>query len=108
MAQPILTLNAIGLRSLGRGVAISFASPELVTLRQSLAREWADWLTPQDCARIAPHVTIQNKVSPEAARRLLDALTAEFQPRVVRGLGLNLWHYLGGPWRLDRCFRFKS
>ncbi|WP_375459155.1 2'-5' RNA ligase family protein [uncultured Enterovirga sp.] len=99
-------LQATGPRSLGRGVAISFASPELVALRQSLAREWADLLTPQDSARIAPHVTVQNKVAPDAARRLLRELEAEFRPFVAQAEGVTLWRYLDGPWDLDRRFRF--
>jgi 2'-5' RNA ligase len=99
-------LVATGPRSLGRGVAIAFSSPELVALRQELAREWREWLTPQDSAKIAPHVTIQNKVSPETARALLAELKAGFAPFTIRGEGLTLWRYLGGPWRLERTFRF--
>lgn len=99
-------LVATGPRSLGRGVAIAFSSPELVALRQDLARAWRDWLTPQDLAKIAPHVTIQNKVSPEAARALLGELRASFTPFTVRGEGLTLWRYLGGPWGRERNIRF--
>lgn len=99
-------LEATGLRSLGRGVAVAFASPELVRLRQALAREWRDWLTAQDSAKIAPHVTVQNKVGPDTARSTLAELQAGFRPFTARAEGLNLWRYLGGPWRLDRAFRF--
>jgi hypothetical protein len=79
-----------------------------VQLRQSLAREWHDWLTAQDSARIAPHVTIQNKVSPDEARTLLRELEATIRPITMRAEGLNLWRYLGGPWSLDRTFRFTG
>lgn len=99
-------IEATGLRSLGRGVAIAFAASELVTLRQALAREWRDWLTPQDSARIAPHVTIQNKTTPADARATLARLEAEWQPFSARAEGLFLWRYLGGPWELDRRFGF--
>ena len=104
--QQRFSIEATGLRSLGRGVAVSFSSAELVRLRQALAREWRDWLTPQDSAKIAPHVTLQNKVSPEAARATLRELESEFQPFTAQAEGLQLWRYLGGPWRLDRSFRF--
>ncbi len=87
-------------------MALSFRSPELVQLREKLAGEWRDWLTQQDSARIAPHVTIQNKVAPDEARALLRRLEAEFQPFSARAEGLTLWRYLGGPWKLERRFRF--
>ncbi|MFX8141347.1 2'-5' RNA ligase family protein, partial [Acinetobacter baumannii] len=87
-------------------VAISFSSPELVQLRQTLAREWRDWLTPQDMAKIAPHVTIQNKAGADVARATLRELEGSFRPFTARAEGLNLWRYLGGPWRLDKAFRF--
>ncbi len=101
-------MEATGLRSLGRGVAFAFASPELVQLRQALAREWRDWLTPQDSARIAPHVTVQNKVAPDAARRLQRELEASFQPFAARAEGLLLWRYLGGPWAQEGRFPFTG
>jgi len=106
--QRPFSLEATGLRSLGRGVSIAFACPELVSLRQTLAREWRDWLTAQDSAKIAPHVTIQNKVSPAEARALLASLGAGFQPFTARGEGLILWRYLGGPWELVRRFPFTG
>ena len=89
-------------------MAVAFSSPELVRLRQALAREWRDWLTPQDSAKIAPHVTIQNKVSPDLARATLRELEAEFRPFTARAEGMTLWRYLGGPWRLEKQFRFAG
>ncbi len=104
--QKPFDIDAAGLRSLGNGVAIAFSSAELVRLRQALAREWHDWLTAQDTARIAPHVTIQNKVGADTGRATLRELQASFRPFTARAEGLNLWRYLGGPWRLEKAFRF--
>lgn len=106
--QKPFRMEAVGIRSLGAGVAVAFSSAELVRLRQGLSREWRDWLTAQDLAKIAPHVTVQNKVSSDAARAALRELEAEFQPFWAQAEGLQLWHYLGGPWRLDRMFRFTG
>lgn len=106
LRQRPFDIDATGLRFLGRGVAVAFSSAELVRLRQGLAREWRDWLTPQDSAKIAPHVTIQNKVSSDDARAAMRELEGEFRPFKARAEGLQLWRYLGGPWRLDRTFRF--
>src|SRR4051794_8899864 len=46
-------IAATGLRFLGRGVAYTVESAELTTLRASLARAWAPWLTPRTASRSA-------------------------------------------------------
>ena len=97
----------MGVRFLGGGVAYDVASPELDRVRAGLARESEPWLTRQDRQPFRPHVTVQNKVSPERARGLHTALTAAFSPYVVQAQGLELWHYLGGPWRHDRSSTFS-
>ena len=94
-------LQVTGLRSLGRGVAFELASPPLNSLRAELARRWAHWLTPQDRQGFRPHVTVQNKVTPEEARALKALLTADFSPFAARGEGFQLWRYLNGPWALE-------
>lgn len=92
-------VGVAGLRFLGRGVAYELQSAELSALRGALARRWAPWLTLQDQQGFRPHVTIQNKAAPEAARALRDALQAGFTPFSVRATGVLLWRYLGGPWQ---------
>jgi 2'-5' RNA ligase len=92
-------LRATGLRFLGKGVAYDLSSPEVEAVRRELAGRWAPWLGPQDRHRIKPHVTVQNKVSPEVARALHKELLAGFSPFEVGGEGLLLWRYLGGPWK---------
>lgn len=106
--QRRFSLTTSGWTSLGRGTALAFSSPELVTLRQRLAREWRDDLTAQDSARISPHVTVQNKVSPQEARELLRELQAGFAPFTAQAEGLSLWRYLGGPWEPLRRFAFTG
>ena len=85
-------------RSLGRGVAFPLASPGLLALRAQLAQAWSPWLTPQDRERYRPHVTVQNKVTPQQARETLDRLARGFVPWRTEGTALLLWRYLGGPW----------
>ncbi|RBY77076.1 2'-5' RNA ligase family protein [Blastococcus sp. TF02-09] len=96
--RPAFDVAVTGVRFLGRGVAYSLASPELAALRAGLAAAWQPWLTPQDRQKHAPHVTVQNKVAPAAARALHEGLLADFAPSDVRARGLGLWRYLGGPW----------
>ena len=86
------------MRFLGRGVAYSLASSEVAALRAGLVSAWQPWLTAQDQQLHAPHVTVQNKVAPAAARALHERLLAEFVPYDVEARGLGLWRYLGGPW----------
>lgn len=91
-------LQVTGLRSLGRGVAYTLASPPTTALRATLARAWHDSLTAQDRQGWRPHVTIQNKAATADAARLLAAMQAVFTPFTVYATGLLLWHYRGGPW----------
>lgn len=100
------SLQTIGLRNLGRGVAYKLESPAALNLRARLAEAWNDRLISQDRQRFAPHITVQNKVAPEVARALLAELERGFAPRTIRAEGLHLWRYLGGPWESLDIFRF--
>jgi hypothetical protein len=96
VAAPVARVG--GLMNLGRGVAYRIESPELESVRAELADAFASMLTPQDRAGWRPHVTIQNKVEPVAAKALLAELSAEFTPRPLKIAGLASWWYRGGPW----------
>ena len=87
-----------GVRNLGRGVAFRIESPELEAIRADLADAFAAMLTPQDAAGWRPHVTIQNKVEPAAAKALHASLSAGFVARPLAIVGLAAWWYRGGPW----------
>jgi 2'-5' RNA ligase len=106
--QDPLTLTVTGVRSLGRGVAYELSSPGLAALRRRLGRSWEPWLGSQDRQGLKPHVTVQNKVSPESARVLHKELQAIFSPFEVEGLGLSLWRYLGGPWEPAGTYPFGA
>ena len=94
------------LKFTGRGTMAEVESPPMISLRNKLANHWSDWLTPQDKQKIKPHVTIQNKVEPEEARRLYEKLKESWQPRIGTAIALQLWHYKGGPWHLANEFDF--
>ena len=70
---------------LGRGVAYRVESPELLAMRAELADAFAGMLTPQDQAKPRLHITIQNKVTPDAAKALADK-DLEVQLAAVRGI----------------------
>ncbi|HEX8658746.1 MAG TPA: 2'-5' RNA ligase family protein [Hymenobacter sp.] len=106
--QPPLSLQVTGLRSLGRGVAFSLACDDLLALHRQLQRAFAPYLTPQDQQKLQPHVTVQNKVEPAAARELLAHLQSDFAPFSSVGTGLHLWAYRNGPWESIAEFPFAG
>lgn len=97
-ARDAFDVEVSRVRSLGKGVAFDLRSPELSALHADLQQRWDGLLSPQDRQRLSAHVTVQNKVTPDAARRLLGALQQGFAPYAVRAEGLALWRYAGGPW----------
>lgn len=107
-ARAPFAIAVTGLRSLGRGTAFTLAAPELARLRAELAALWAAALTAQDWQGFRPHITIQNKVDPAAARALLSQLSRDFAPFEVTATGLALWRYRGGPWEKEGDFAFTG
>ena len=105
-ARRSFDVEVTGVRLLGRGVAYTLASPELVRLRASLADLWWPGLSRQDQQRFAPHVTVQNKVEPATAKALHAELTAGFRGWTARADGVQLWRYVGGPWEPVAAYPF--
>jgi 2'-5' RNA ligase len=104
----VFNLNFSTLRFLGKGVAVNVESTELLELRKKLVAAWVQWLEAQDKQSFKPHVTIQNKVSTEEARVVLEHLSKDWISFSGRGTGLLLWRYLGGPWELVEKFPFSK
>lgn len=105
---PKWSLQLPDVRFLGRGVALNVDCPELVQLKKHLTEEWLIWLSAQDRQPYKPHVTIQNKVAPEAARELYHQLSQTWKPLKGFAEGLLLWRYLGGPWELRHEIPFMA
>jgi 2'-5' RNA ligase len=99
-------LSFSDLRFLGKGVAVNVESLKLIDLRKQLVNIWQDWLNAQDGQPFRPHVTIQNKVTPEEAKGLLEHLQKTWVPFSGKGTALLLWRYLGRPWELVERFQF--
>ena len=96
-----------GLVGLGGGVAFRVESGGLEAIHSDLANAFSGMLTPQDSAPWRPHVTIQNKVDPHAAKQLLQELKITFKPRSLAIAGIACWHYRGGPWEPLAEYRFR-
>ena len=97
-----------GLLDLGRGTAIALDSPALLALREDIADRCHGALTAQDRHRPRLHVTIQNKVSPQAARGLQQALVGQVPDTRFAFAGLALHIYRGGPWEAAGQWRFRG
>ena len=91
-------VRVAAVRGLGRGVAFMLDSAELARRRGAVARAFHGRLTRQDGSGFRPHLTVQNKASPDAARDLLARLAASFDPETVDAGAFHLWRYRGGPW----------
>ena len=97
-----------GLINLGGGVAYRVESDDLYRIRDELAEGLRGLLGAQDSGGWRPHVTVQNKVTPKAARELQQQLEAGFRPRPIAISGLGLHRYLGGPWEELAIYSFRG
>lgn len=95
-------------RFLGKGTAIEIESAELIALRKNLADEWNKFLTNQDKQKFQPHITIQNKVAPDEAKILFEEIKENWITKQGTAIGLQVWHYRGGPWELAKEFAFRK
>lgn len=101
-----------GVMDLGTGTAIALESPQLLTLRALIAEHFRGSLTAQDLYEPRPHITIQNKVSKQEARRLQASLAPVLAPWTARPRfnfpALELHHYRGGPWERVKTCAFRG
>ena len=97
-----------GLMDLGGGVAFRIVSDDLDAIRAELSEAFHGMLGAQDSGGWRPHVTIQNKVPVREAKKLIEALEADFSPRPLGIHGLALHRYLGGPWETLQTWSFRN
>ena len=96
-----------GLMDLGGGVAFRIVSTDLDGIRDELGEGLHGLLGAQDSGGWRPHVTIQNKVAPKAARALKQSIEQGFAPRPLAIAGLGLYRYLDGPWERIALYPFR-
>lgn len=104
--QHAFPLQVAQVRSIGKGVALFLQSADATRLHRSLSTTFAEVLSSQDRQGFRPHVVAQNKVAPAAAKQALAVIQAGFQPWTCHAVGLDLWRYLNGPWKLLHRFPF--
>ena len=106
--QKAISLPITAVVNTGKGVAYKIESQPLVLLHKKLQKHWHPLLTAQDRQGLWPHITVQNKVSAQAAYETEQALRASFRPFTAVATGLTLWRYLNGPWQLYRHLPFAG
>jgi hypothetical protein len=97
-----------GLMNLGGGTAIAIESSGMDALRARVADHFHGALTAQDRHRLRLHVTIQNKVSPGAARALQAELAQHVEPRSFAFAGLGLHLYRNPHWEAQGRWPFRG
>ena len=107
-AAPPPRATIAGVIDLGEGTALRVDSADLEDIRAALADAFHGLLTPQDGAPWRPHVTVQNKVEPQAARALQQRLRAGFEPRPLAIRALASWRYRpDGRWQPLKTHPFR-
>jgi hypothetical protein len=97
-----------GTMDLGRGTALAIRSPGMLAIRAGIAEHFQGALTAQDRHEPRLHITVQNKVTLEAAKALQRQLAATLQPRVFAITGLELHLYRETHWEALGCWPFRG
>lgn len=96
------------LMRLGKGTALAVHSPAMVKFHAEIQERMHGLLTPQDAQPLRLHITIQNKVTPQAARALQEELEPQLQPVDFRFKGFGLYAWEEGLWRPLRTIAFRG
>lgn len=89
-------------------VGIAIDSQLIHEARSKLSSMFGTLLRAQDKQGYKPHVTITNLGSPRDAMSCMAEMEKIFLPWEGEVKGLNLYHYRGGPWELERTFAFRA
>lgn len=93
---------------LGGGTALAIRSPGMLAIRDRIAEHFWHMLTSQDQGGKKLHITVQNKVSRDAALALQAELGARLQPRYFAFTGLGLHLYRNPEWEEVGVWKFRG
>lgn len=105
-APPLARID--GLMSLGKGTALAIASPSMLAIRARIADHFHGSLTAQDSHPPRLHITIQNKVTAQAARELQEQLAPVTPPWAFAFAGLGLHLYRETHWEAAGQWSFRG
>jgi hypothetical protein len=107
-AGPPPEARITGLMKLGEGTTLAVDSPRTVALHGVIAERLHGLLARQHAGPLRLHITVQAKVTLEAARRLQAELGPQITPRRFRFKGLGLYGWHDGLWNPVREYRFRG
>jgi hypothetical protein len=97
-----------GVWDMGGGTAFDIASEGMVGLHALMREHFHGIMTLQDDRKLRLHITVQNKVSNEAAKALQNELKASFEPRPFRFRGFGLYAWDAGLWQPIADYPFRG
>jgi hypothetical protein len=97
-----------GVWDMGRGTAFDVASDGMAALHAQMVERFHGLLGWQDDRKLRLHITVQNKVSRDAAKALRAELEAAFEPRAFRFRGLGLYAWDEGLWQPIADYPFRG
>ena len=97
-----------GLMNLGKGTALALSSATMSAIRAEIAELFHGMLTAQDQHKPRLHITIQNKVTPDAAKALQAELAATMEPQRFAFTGLGLHRYCNPHWEAVGVWPFRG
>ena len=100
------SMEVTGVKNIGKGIVYTIYSSELQQLHKQMQLIFFHILIPQDKGKLAPHITVQNKVTANKANVLHQNLSESFKPFSVQATGIATWLYLKGPWQKKAEFLF--
>ncbi len=90
------------------GTALALASPDLVTVRESLADHFHGLLTGGDAVSPRFHITIQNKVERRTAHILQSELAATWRATETTITGIAVHRVIDNKWHPVGTWRFRG
>ena len=105
-ARPTAQIDS--LMPLGTGTALAIRSPGMLAIREHIAEHFHGALTAQDSHAPRLHITIQNKVTSQAAKALQRDLSATLEPRAFSFAGLGLHLYCETHWDSQGSWTFRG
>lgn len=97
-----------GIWDMGRGTAFDVKSSGMAELHGAMAERFHGLLGWQDDRKLRLHITVQNKVTREAARVLQAQLESAFAPRDFRFRGFGLYAWDEGLWQPIADYPFRG
>lgn len=97
-----------GIMKLSAGTALAVESPDMVEHHAAVAERMYGLLTRQDAQPLRLHVTIQNKVTAQAAQALQTKMRAQLRPINFRFRAFGLYAWEEGLWRPIKVIVFRG